>query len=184
MSVISPALLTVPVKTKGCPSGAGLGGQILLTASVGVISVGQTAVAEALTLLPVHALAPVATSVSKYEQQLGGTCSLPVKFVDCPGARVTGPKTGVLFVGRSLTTITLVKVMLPALLTDPLKMARPPGTTGLAGQYLATAILGVVIPGQSLKALAVTKRPKHLSLPLAMNVSRYCPPESISGTYW
>src|SRR5260370_723896 len=122
-------------------------------------------------------LAPLATKVSKYVQQLSGTTSLPVKFVAWPGARVIGPSTGVLFVGRLFTTITLVRVMVPALLTVPENIARPPGATGFAGQCLITEILGLVMPGQSLKSVAVTIRPKHLSAPLAFTVSRYGPQE-------
>src|SRR5882724_8823986 len=84
-----------------------------------------------------------------------------------------GPSTGVLFVGRLFTTIMLVSVMFPALLTVPENIARPPGATGFAGQCLITEILGLVMPGQSLKSLAVTIRPKHWSAPRAFTVSRY-----------
>src|SRR5688572_7512538 len=102
----------------------------------GVVMVGQVAVEVATTLLPVQVLAPAADSVSKYVQQFSGTTSLPVKFVHWPGARTIGPKTGVLFVGRLLTTVTLVSVILPALLTIPENIAMPPGGTGLVGHCL------------------------------------------------
>ena len=92
-----------------------------------------------------------------------------------------GPSTGVLFVGRLLKTNTLVSVILPALLTVPENVAMPPGGTGFGGQCLTRVSLGVVMPGQSLKSLAVTIRPKHLSAPRARTVSRYGPHES-SGT--
>src|SRR5204863_3429504 len=108
---------------------------------------------------------------------------VPVKFLTSPGANVIGPRTGVLFVGRLLKTNTLVRVILPALLTVPENVAIPPGGTGLAGQCLTRLSRGVVMAGQSLKSLAVTIRPKHLSAPWASTVSRYGPQESNGTTY-
>ena len=108
---------------------------------------------------------------------------MPVKFRNSPGARFVTVSSGVLFVGRLLKTCTLVRVILPALLTVPENVATLPGATGLGGQCLTRASLGVVIPGQSLKSVAVTIRPKHLSAPLAITVSRYGPHESKGTTY-
>ena len=54
------------------------------------------------------------------EQALGGTVKLPVKLADAPGASVATVNTVVLGAGRSLTTTTLVRVILPTLRTVPL----------------------------------------------------------------
>jgi hypothetical protein len=75
-----PALLTVPIKIKGWPRGTGPGGQFFVTVILGRTSVGQAALALAMTLLPVQIFAPTAVKVSKYSQQFGGTASLPVKL--------------------------------------------------------------------------------------------------------
>src|SRR5258706_390321 len=68
-----------------------------------------------------------------------------MKFVDCPGLKVMGPKTGVLFDGRSFTTSTLVSETFPALLTLPEKVRAAPGSVGLTGQFLVTEMRGVVM---------------------------------------
>ena len=65
----------------------------------------------------------------------------------------------------TFVTVTFVRVMLPLFDTTPLMMSVPPGGTGLGGQLLLTVIEGELVPGQSLKSVAVTMRPKHLSAP-------------------
>ena len=64
--------------------------------------------------------------------------------------------TKVPFVGWSLTTMTLVSVTLPLLLTLPVKTSRPPDIIGLAGQVLVTRIEAVVKAGQFAVAVRVT----------------------------
>ncbi len=49
---------------------------------------------------------------------------------------------------RLFKTTTFVKAMLPALLTLPLYVSKPPGTTGLTGQFWVIVISGVVVMGQ------------------------------------
>ncbi len=71
----------------------------------------------------------------------------------------------------TFVTVTFVSVMLPVLLTVPVMTNVPPGGTGLAEQFLLTAMAGELVPGQSCVLLLVTTRPKHLSAPFAMSVS-------------
>src|SRR6266850_1816942 len=98
-----------------------------------------------------------------------------MKLADWPGASVIGPKTDVLEPGWLFTTRTLVRVMLPELLTVPLKISGWPGCTGASGQVLVTAMAGLFVPGQLAKAVLVTEWPKHLSLAVAVRVSRKGP---------
>src|SRR5882672_11004318 len=101
-----------------------------------------------------------------------------MKLVAWPGARVTGPKTEVLGASRSFTTRTLVRVMLPALLTVPMKTSGWPGCTGVNGHCLVTTMAGLFVPGQEALAVLVTEWPKHLSLAVAVRMSGYGPQES------
>jgi hypothetical protein len=101
---------------------------------------------------------------------LVGTVKLPVKLALAPGARDTALKTTVSATGRSLTTTMLVSVMLPGFLTVPLYVSGPPGAGEVVGQAIVTAMLGLPSSGQVLVALAVTRVPVHLSLPLAVSV--------------
>ena len=79
-------------------------------------------------------------------------------------------------VGWSFTTTTLVRVMLPLLLTLPVKTSKLPGATGLAGQVLVTRMEGVVTAVQVAEALSVTLLPHRL---FAVTVS-----VSIHGPHW
>jgi len=72
--------------------------------------------------------------------------------------------------GRSLTTVTLLKVMFPELRTTPLKLELPPETPGTAGQTSVTVMPGVVVMGQVALAVLVTGAPQMLAA-LAVNVS-------------
>ena len=85
-------------------------------------------------------------------------------------------KTGVPLVGWLFTTTTLVKVMLPLLLTLPVKTSKPPGATGLIGQVLVTRMEGVVTAVQVAEALSVTLLPQRL---FAVTVS-----VSLHGPHW
>src|SRR5438132_510693 len=113
-------------------------------------SVGQAALAVAVTLLPVHLLAPVAVNVSKYSQQLSGTTSLSVNEMLAPGARVVGPNTRWLcpMAAITLVTVTLISVIFPEFDTTPEMTSVPPGGTGLTGQLFLTVIEGEFVPGQ------------------------------------
>src|SRR4249920_2699899 len=102
--------------------------------------------------------------------------------MDWFGTSVTGPSTWVWFVGWSLTTITFVKVMLPALLTTPEKASKPPGGTGLAGQFFVTTKRGRGRIGQSADWIAFTFVPLQMLLPLAVTVSRMFVSQMSVGT--
>src|SRR5205809_821551 len=104
-----------------------------------------------------------------------------MKLADWPGVSPFGPLLGALEVGWLFTTRTLVRVMLPELLTVPLKTSGWPGCTGVDGQVLVTAMAGLFVPGQLAKAMLGTEWPRHVSLAVAVRVSRYGPHES-SGT--
>src|SRR5678809_65575 len=80
-----------------------------------------------------------------------------------------------------LVTTTFVRVILPVLVTVPVTVRSWPGCTNPAGHTFTTSMLGLFVPGHALVSLSVTTRPKHLSAPLATNVSVYGPHES-SGT--
>src|SRR5436190_7813693 len=92
-----------------------------------------------------------------------------MKFAEAPGASVAAVKTGVVPV-RSLVTTMLVSVMLPALLTLPVKVSRPPGLAGLAGQFCVTVRRGVVPSGQVADATLVTMFAVQASVPRALTV--------------
>jgi hypothetical protein len=49
-------------------------------------------------------------------------------------------------------------------------VSKPPGLTGLAGQFWVIAKSGVVVSGQAVEALAVTPIDVQASLPLAVTV--------------
>src|SRR5436190_906236 len=100
----------------------------------------------------------------------------------CPGTKVTGPRTGVLGTGRSSTTMTLVMVMVPELLTVPVKMSNSPGATGLGGQCLVRDSLGVSMMGQRAVALAVTLLPVQTSLACAKATSEIFVSQILMGT--
>ena len=70
-----------------------------------------------------------------------------------------------------LVTTRLFKVMLPALLTLPLKVSRDPGVMGLVGQFCVIITSGVVIRMQLAEAVLLTVLPVFESLPVAVNVS-------------
>ena len=86
-----------------------------------------------------------------------------------PGASVAAVKTGVAPV-RSFVTSTFVNVILPALLTVPLKVRRPPPTGGMMGQFCVTTIRGVVISTQVADAVLVASISEQASAPVAMTV--------------
>ena len=90
----------------------------------------------AVTLLPRQTSTPRAVTVSAMfvSQRLSGTMKLPEKSAVSPGAKVNGPVTGVLFVSWLSTTNTLISVMLPLLLTVPVKYIGWPRGTGPDGQ--------------------------------------------------
>src|ERR1017187_3601707 len=78
-----------------------------------------------------------------------------------PGASVRTVKIGVVPLWLLVTTM-LFKVMLPALLRLPVKVSRPPGLTGLIGQFWVIAKSGVVMIGQMVVAVLVTPTPQRL----------------------
>ena len=88
------------------------------------------------------------------------------------GAKAIGPSKSVLAAGWSSYTNTLVKVMLPALLTTPVMVATPPGTTGIAGQFFTTKSRGEFVPGHDFVSLSATSWPAETLRALAANVDR------------
>jgi hypothetical protein len=73
-----------------------------------------------------------------------------------------GPNTRVLATGWLSTIKTLVRTILPELVTVPVKTSVPPGVTGWGGQDLVSAIPGEVVMGQLELALFVTATPQML----------------------
>jgi len=99
-----------------------------------------------------------------------------VKLTAAPGARLGKLKITVLGVGVTRRTTTLVRVTLPALLTVPLKVRRPPRGVGASGQASVTAILAVPCTGQVAVADAETSAPEHLSRTFAVRVEAMVQP--------
>ena len=64
--------------------------------------------------------------------------------------------------GRLSVTITFVSVILPALLTVPLYVMMPPGSTELNGHTCVTVIAGVVVMAHVVLAVFVTATPQML----------------------
>src|SRR5215203_1207964 len=64
VSVAFPELLTVPEKNSGCPTGTGAAGQATVTATPGVVRLGQTLVRATVMLLPVERAFAFAVNVS------------------------------------------------------------------------------------------------------------------------
>ena len=79
-------------------------------------------------------------------------------------------------VGWLFSTTMLLRVMLPLLLTLPVKMSKPPGATGFTGQVLVTRIAGAVVAAQVAVAVADTLLPQRL-VAVAVRVS-------IHGPHW
>ena len=92
---------------------------------------------------------------------LVGTVKLARNAADWPGARLSGPKTGVFAAGRSATTVTFVSVILPVLATQPCNAISPPGATGKAGQVPLIVTNGVVVIGQVVVVLSATGVPQR-----------------------
>ena len=103
----------------------------------------------------------MAVKVELAEQASRGAVKLLLKLADAPGASEPIVNTTVLGDGWLLTTVTLVSVTFPALLTLPLEVRTPPGAAGVAGQDWVTTTRGVVTSGQSMVALATTPEPAH-----------------------
>ena len=102
----------------GPPALAGTTGQASVTPMPGAVMTVQVGETLFVTALSVQGSLPDPLKVVVTEQALVGTAYGPaLKLVDTPAASVARVKTTVLGTGRSLNTITLVKVKLPALLT-------------------------------------------------------------------
>jgi hypothetical protein len=92
----------------------------LVTAICGEVTNGQVVVTLPVTAVPVHWSLPLAVSVAVTEQESSGVVKLPLKLADAPGAREGTVNTGVLGTGWLLTTVMLVSVTFPGLLTLPM----------------------------------------------------------------
>jgi hypothetical protein len=118
-SVTLPVFRTVPVKVIGPPAAAVVDGQTSVTAIADAVVVGQVGAVTLVTGACVHWSLPCALKDVVMEQTSAGTATLLVKVAEAPGARLAIVKTGVLGDGRSLTTTTSVRVMLPPFKTVP-----------------------------------------------------------------
>jgi hypothetical protein len=116
VSVMLPALLTVPLNTSRPPGLAGFAGQVCATTRRGVVTSGQVAVALLDAKVESQISLPVAVTVLLTEHESAGAVKLAVKFVDTPGTRLNTVKT---VLDWLLTTVTLIKVTLPEFLTVP-----------------------------------------------------------------
>src|SRR5207249_4282199 len=67
-----------------------------------------------------------------------------------------------------LTTTILLRVILPALLTLPLKVRTPPGLAGFVGQFSRTTMAGVLCKVQVAEAVAVATTPAQVFVPRAV----------------
>ena len=90
-----------------------------MTAILGEVVTGQVIDVAAVTAMEVQLSLPLAPRVVVTAQVLAGTVKLPLKLADAPAARVPRLKIGLFRPGRSLTTTTLFKGMLPVFFTVP-----------------------------------------------------------------
>ena len=118
---------------------------------------------------PAQVLLPRAVTVLLTEQAFTGEINVAVKLADVPGARLATLNT-VLGEACASTTVTLMSVTLPGLLTVPEKVIEFPVTTDVAGQFNVTLISGVPETAHVAKAALVTRLPEQLSLPRAVRV--------------
>src|SRR5256885_830514 len=84
-----------------------------------------------------------------------------------------GPSTSELALGWSFTTVTPVRLILPALLTMPLYFNWSPGPTVFhtsVEQILVTTSRGRVSTGHVAVCVSVTVVPVQMSLPVALTV--------------
>ena len=77
-----------------------------------------------------------------------------------------------------MTTVTLVRVELPELLTVPEIRIGCPKETAPGGQIALTANPGVVLLGQTVVRVAFTLTPVQVALPCAVKVSTQGPHDS------
>jgi len=117
LKVISPVFRTVPLLVIELPGTIGVIGQATVTAICGVVRMVQVELAELVTATP-QILRAVPVEVLVIEQLVVAK-KLPLKLLLAPGASVAAVKIGVEPL-RLLRTITLVSVMLPEFLTEPL----------------------------------------------------------------
>ena len=118
-SVTLPVFRTVPLKVIGPPAAADSMGQRSVTSIADAVVVGQVGAVSLVTGASVHWSLPSALKDVVTEQTLAGTATLLVKEAEAPGARLAIVNTGVLGDGRSLTTTTSVRVILPPFKTVP-----------------------------------------------------------------
>jgi hypothetical protein len=102
------------------PAVAWVLGHDTVTAIVGAVVTAHVAVTALVAGFNVQMSRPLPLNTVATEQALAGTATLLVKATVAPGAMVAAENTMVFAAGRSLTTTTLVKVLLPVLRTVPL----------------------------------------------------------------
>src|SRR5260370_36470607 len=121
-----------PVNTMTPPGIPFVSGQLSVNVNCGVVRTAQLVVAVATTG---QIFRPLAVRVTPIEQTLVGTISLPAKALDSPLVNIGKLATKLVLVTRtlSLKTVTLVRELVPVLLTIPLNVNTPPGTPFVDG---------------------------------------------------
>ena len=134
---------------------------------------GQVALADAVDDAPSHWLLPRAVTVEVMLQlfKSRGTMKLPEKFMLAPGAKITGPNTGLFALGRFTTTVALVKVIIPVLVIFPVNTSGLPGAVGVEGQSRVTAIDGADVRGHVWVTLSLIVLPAQLSVAETLNTT-------------
>ncbi len=161
--------VTVPVYTKRPPRGVRFGGHCLVTTIDGVVWTGQVEVAEFVMKFSKQRSCPTALTVS-VPQKSKGTTNDPLNGTVWPGAKVIGPITGPLVSIKS-TTVTLMSVISPELLTVPLNFSVSPGSSRLVvSQIRVTTIAGDVLTRQTEVVSSRTVWPVQTSPPVATAV--------------
>lgn len=148
---------------------AGTAGQASVTAMAGAVVTVQMVFTVFVTMVAEQRSRLTALNEVVTLQAFAGTVTVLVKFAVAPGARVATVKTVELAAGRSLTTTTSVRVMLPRFRTVPLYTTEPPGVIGVVGHTAVTTICGAVRIGQTEVTLLVTATPQMLR-PVAVAV--------------
>src|ERR1043165_5019016 len=105
----------------------------------GAVSNAHVADWLALAETPAQVLLPRAVTVLVTEHALIGAVNVAVKFADAPGARLATLRT-VLGVVWSFTTVTLISVTSPGLLTVPENVIGLPAALCAAGQVKVTVM--------------------------------------------
>ena len=122
-----PVLATVPEKRSGRPDAVGCAGQDLVTRIPGVSVFWQTRVVELVTVrgLAVNSSTPRAVRTAVLGLQGSEGIQLPEKLAACPKPRFVMKATWISPPLAALVTVTPTSVLLPQLVTVPVKVMAP-----------------------------------------------------------